>query len=95
MMATCNIGKLNATNYANWYLKLKYLLLEKGTWNVIEGWSKLVPVCFATVTDTDIASFKARANLALSTIKLNMETYYKKIVETCDIVEKAKVKLLF
>lgn len=35
-MAGPNIQKLNSTNYQNWPSDIKYILLEKNLWGIIE-----------------------------------------------------------
>lgn len=87
-MNVYSIEKLNANNYFNWASDIKYLLIEKGVWDIVNE----------TLVETkDAVNFKSQSNLALSLIYLNIDPEYRKLIEDCDnpVVAWKKIKVNF
>lgn len=81
-MTSNTIQKLNVSNYAVWSSDVKYLMLDKGVWDIID--KKLeIPKLSTTVTQANIDAFMVRRNQALSLIYLNIEPEFKRIVDDC------------
>lgn len=59
------IEKLNLLNYATWGSDTKYLMLERGIWEIIEKNLQISEVS-ATVTTKMVNAFIVRRNQALS-----------------------------
>lgn len=76
------IDKLSSRNYSTWSCDLKYLLLEKGLWEIIEEKQK-VPEISTTVTAEDVEKFKSCANKVLSLVYLNIEPEFKRLIADC------------
>lgn len=70
-MASNVIEKLNMNNYTIWASDMKYLMLDKGIWDIIEKKLK-VPTLNMTVTTEIKNAFIVRKNQALSLIYLNI-----------------------
>lgn len=81
-MATNTIDKLSFRNYSTWSCDLKYLLLEKGLWEIIEKKQKSLEIS-TMVTADDVEKFKSRANKVLSLVYLNIEPEFKRLVADC------------
>jgi transposase InsO family protein len=87
------IAKLNGTNYLNWAVDVKYLLIERGLWDIIAD-SKpgiIIPGTKPGTVETkpidskpeELEKYKSRARVCLSIIYLNIEPEYRKIIENC------------
>lgn len=81
-MASNAIEKLNTSNYASWSIEIKYVLIDKGLWDVTQS-AKETSVLSTTVTEADVKTFKQRSNQALPVIFLNNENEYKQIIADC------------
>ncbi|CAL1294137.1 unnamed protein product [Larinioides sclopetarius] len=83
--------KLNHDNYDQWSRDMKYVLMERGLWKIVNGTEK-APKDAVPKTGTDespelskaILDYETRSNIAVSLIYLNIETSYRKIVENCE-----------
>lgn len=84
-MATKVIQKLNSSNYANWCVDIKYVLIDKGLWDIIES-AKETLVKDDMITDDIVKIFKQHSCQALSVIFLNIESEYKRIIAVCTTV---------
>lgn len=95
-MASNTIEKLNAANYAGWSVDMKYVLIDKGLWDVIESGKEELTV-EKTVTEADVNAFKQRSRQALSVIFLNIETEFKRVIADCTNAVQAwnKIRLHF
>lgn len=83
-MTTNKIDKLSSRNYATWCCDKKYLLMDKGLWEIISLKQK-VPEPSTSVTAKIINQFTSRANKALSLIYLNIEPEFKRLIEDCQV----------
>lgn len=82
MMIVYNIKKLNATNYPNWCLDLKYLLLEKGVCDIIVEF-KLVSVRLIQWQALILYLLNWQQIYHYWAIYHNIKADYKKIIEDC------------
>ncbi|CAL1291012.1 unnamed protein product [Larinioides sclopetarius] len=90
-MSTYSIEKLNHDNYDQWSRDMKYVLMERGLWKIVNGTEKApkdaVPKT-GTVESPELSKaildYETRSNIAVSLIYLNIETSYRKIVENCE-----------
>lgn len=78
------IDKLNSSNYSSWSSDMKFILLERNGWDLVEG-TETLPVIDdkGTYTEKDVQDFKKRQKIALSLIYLYLEPEYRIIVEEC------------
>lgn len=83
-MAGPVIPKLNSSNYHNWASDLKYILLEKNLWNIVNKSETESQKDEKGSNLKEIEAFKVRANQALSIIYLNIENKFKRIIEDCN-----------
>ncbi|GBM14113.1 Retrovirus-related Pol polyprotein from transposon TNT 1-94 [Araneus ventricosus] len=79
-MAGYSIEKLNASNYSSWSMDMKFVLMERGLWEIVNG-AELSPEK-AENLDEDLREYKSRCNMAISLIYLNIEKDYRKVIET-------------
>lgn len=80
-MAGMAIEKLNSINYRNWSNDIKYVLLDKNLWFIIED-GLVAPVKEIPIAG-EIGVFKAKSNEALSIIYLNIDVEFKRLIESC------------
>lgn len=92
MASAITIEKLNATNYVSWSADMKFLLLERNAWDIVNGTEKLPEIKEgSSATPKDVKDFKTRENIALSLIYLFIQPEFRKIIEKCsDPVESWK-----
>lgn len=83
-MAGPVITKLNSSNFHNWSSDLKYILLEKNLWNIVNK-SEIAPQKDEKGLNLkETEAYKVRANQALSIIYLNVENEFKRLIEDCN-----------
>lgn len=73
------IEKLNASNYVSWSADMKFLLLERNCWDIVEGTEKIPAI--GPETGKDVKDFKMRQKVALSLIYLFVEPDFRRIIE--------------
>ncbi|GFR14224.1 retrovirus-related Pol polyprotein from transposon TNT 1-94 [Trichonephila clavata] len=92
-MANYFIPKLEGQNYVSWANDVKYLLMERQVWNIVDE-KEIEPKLDAS-TDAEavkeVKNFKARKQIAMSIIYLNIDSSHRRIVERIDPVEARKV----
>lgn len=70
------ISKLNGKNYSSWATDIKFLLIERGLWKVVNQDEK-------PPTDlVEAKTFNDKCDRALSTIYLNIEEEYKRLIKS-------------
>ncbi|GFR00668.1 retrovirus-related Pol polyprotein from transposon TNT 1-94 [Trichonephila clavata] len=85
-MANYSIPKLEGQNYVSWANDVKYLLMERQVWNIVDE-KEIEPKLDAS-TDAEavkeVKNFKARKQIAMSIIYLNIDSSHRRIVERID-----------
>lgn len=78
-----NIAKLNSKNYALWSTDLKFLLIERGLWKIVNETEK-VPTSDKV---DELHAYLDKCDRALSTIYLNVGDEHKRLIksESCPI----------
>lgn len=74
------IPKLNGSNYPNWSSDMKYVLMERNLWGIVNESEKRPKSEDAVL----LQEFNTRSNVALSTIYLNIEQEYRRIIENLE-----------
>lgn len=76
------IERLNANNYGNWASDVKFLLLDKNAWDIVQGTETLPQVSEKSgITDKDVREYKAKENAAKAILYLNIDPEYRKVIE--------------
>lgn len=91
MALQVNIEKLNANNYGNWCADVKYILIDKNAWSIVNG-SETLPL-LKDDNVIEVKDFQARARAASAIIYLNIEAEYRRIIEDIDNPKTAWEKL--
>lgn len=93
-LVTPTIEKLNERNYSSWSIDIKFLLIERGLWKIVDQ-TETGPV--DTSDKVAVSNFSDKCDRALSTIYLNVSQEYKRLIKTeCDPVSAwAKLKKYF
>ena len=80
------IESLNAYNYGNWSADIKYLLLEKNAWGIVNGTEKVIELDPENPESSrkEVKDFEARSRNASAIIYLNSEPQYRRIIENID-----------
>ncbi|GFR07666.1 retrovirus-related Pol polyprotein from transposon TNT 1-94 [Trichonephila clavata] len=85
-MANYSIPKLEGHNYVSWANDVKYLLMERQVWNIVD--EKEIEPKLDVSTDAEavkeVKNFKARKQIAMSIIYLNIDSSHRRIVERID-----------
>ncbi|GFQ76117.1 retrovirus-related Pol polyprotein from transposon TNT 1-94 [Trichonephila clavata] len=85
-MANYSIPKLEGQNYVSWANDVKYLLMERQVWNIVD--EKEIEPKLDVSTDAEavkeVKNFKARKQIAMSIIYLNIDSSHRRIVERID-----------
>ncbi|GFQ91480.1 retrovirus-related Pol polyprotein from transposon TNT 1-94 [Trichonephila clavata] len=85
-MVNYSIPKLEDQNYVSWANDVKYLLMERQVWNIVDE-KEIEPKLDAS-TDAEavkeVKNFKARKQIAMSIIYLNIDSSHRRIVERMD-----------
>ncbi|GFR21751.1 retrovirus-related Pol polyprotein from transposon TNT 1-94 [Trichonephila clavata] len=85
-MANYSIPKLEGQNYVSWANDVKYLLMERQVWNIVDEKEIEPKLDVSTDAETvkEIRNFKARKQIAMSIIYLNIDSSHRRIVERID-----------
>ncbi|GFQ63910.1 retrovirus-related Pol polyprotein from transposon TNT 1-94 [Trichonephila clavata] len=85
-MVIYSIPKLEGQNYVSWANDVKYLLMERQVWNIVD--EKEIEPKLDVSTDAEavkeVKNFKARKQIAISIIYLNIDSSHRRIVERID-----------
>ncbi|GFQ70100.1 hypothetical protein TNCT_344631 [Trichonephila clavata] len=83
-MANYSIPKLEGQNYISWANDVKYLLMERQVWNIVDE-KEIEPKLDAS-TDAEavkeVKNFKACKQIAMSIIYLNIDSSHRRIVDS-------------
>lgn len=80
-MNTYHITPLDALNYATWSTDIRFLLLEKNCYDLVNGTETVPEVGKDGAGRREVDEFKVRQKLALSILYLNISENYRKIIE--------------
>ncbi|GFY08765.1 retrovirus-related Pol polyprotein from transposon TNT 1-94 [Trichonephila clavipes] len=85
-MANYSILKLESQNYISWANDVKYLLMERQVWSIVAEIE--IELKLDVSTDAEVAkevkNFKARKQIVMSIIYLNIDSSHRRIVERID-----------
>ncbi|GFR07053.1 retrovirus-related Pol polyprotein from transposon TNT 1-94 [Trichonephila clavata] len=84
-MANYSISKLEGQNYVSWANDVKYLLMERQVWNIDE--KEIEPKLDASIDAKavkEVKNFKARKQIAMSIIYLNIDSSHRRLLERID-----------
>ena len=80
------IRKLDGNNYVTWVIDMKFILIDRNAWKIVEGTEKppeIKPTEIGTGSAADLKynDFQKRAGSALSLIYMNITDDYKSLIE--------------
>lgn len=79
-----SIDKLNAHNYPSWSADMKFVLMERNAWDIVDEKESEPELNEKQDNISEISDYKRRKRIALSIIYLFIESEFRKIVEKCD-----------
>ncbi|GBM55425.1 hypothetical protein AVEN_123509-1 [Araneus ventricosus] len=88
-MAGYSIEKLNASNYSSWSMDMKFVLMERGLWEIVNG-AELSPEKSENL-DKDLREYKSRCNMAISLIKSQNNVEFRQISYNHSLGDLARV----
>lgn len=88
------IRKLDANNFVTWVKDMKFVLLEKNLWQLVQGIEKAPElkesdIGSGSAADIKRSEFLRRCGLALSTIYLNISDEYRSLIDNIEDPVKA------
>ncbi|GFR31159.1 retrovirus-related Pol polyprotein from transposon TNT 1-94 [Trichonephila clavata] len=85
-MANYSIPKLEGQNYVSWANDVKYLLMERQAWNIVDEIEIEPKLDVSTDAEAakEVKNFKACKQIAMSIIYLNIDSSHRRIVERID-----------